>query len=69
VCGVHDFSIKDLLTPDPKRVKRHLSAIVNFAKFREERLVIYAELSGKVRWRNAASSLLAYKPVKSETET
>ncbi len=47
VCGVHDFSMKDLLQPDPKRVRRHLSAIINFAKFREERLVMYSELAVK----------------------
>lgn len=49
VCGVHDFSMKDLLAPEPKRVRRHLSAVINFAKFREERLVMYAELAVKVR--------------------
>lgn len=48
VCGVHDFTMKDVLTPDPKRVRRHLSAIINFAKFREERLVMYSELAVKV---------------------
>lgn len=49
VCGVQDFSMKDLLAPEPKRVRRHLSAVINFAKFREERLVMYAELAVKVR--------------------
>ena len=49
VCGVHDFTMKDILTPDPKRVRRHLSAIINFAKFREERLVMYSELAVKVK--------------------
>jgi kinetochore protein Nuf2 len=47
VCGVHDFSMKDLLAPEAKRVRRHLSAIINFAKFREERLVMYSELAVK----------------------
>lgn len=45
---MHDFSMKDLLAPEPKRVRRHLSAVINFAKFREERLVMYAELAVKV---------------------
>ncbi len=40
--------MKDLLAPEPKRVRRHLSAVINFAKFREERLVMYAELAVKV---------------------
>ena len=43
VCGVVDFSIRDVLAPQPKRLRRHLSAVVNFAKFREERLVMYVE--------------------------
>mmetsp|Transcript_13553 Transcript_13553/g.42661 ORF Transcript_13553/g.42661 Transcript_13553/m.42661 type:complete len:458 (-) Transcript_13553:74-1447(-) len=39
--GVTDFSMADLTTPDPKRTRRHLSAVINFAKFREERLDYY----------------------------
>jgi kinetochore protein Nuf2 len=37
-CGVHDFIITDLIKPEPARVKRLLSAVVNFARFREEHL-------------------------------
>jgi len=40
-CGVRDFTLKDLMKPEPKRTVRHLSAIINFAKFREERLANY----------------------------
>jgi kinetochore protein Nuf2 len=39
--GVTDFSMADLTAPDPKRTRRHLSAVINFAKFREERLDYY----------------------------
>jgi ABC-type uncharacterized transport system ATPase subunit len=49
VCGVFDFSMKDVLTPDPKRVRRHLSAIINFAKFKEERFAMFTDLANKVR--------------------
>lgn len=49
VCGVFDFSMKDVLTPDPKRVRRHLSAIINFAKFKEERFAMFTDLTNKVR--------------------
>ncbi len=38
VCGVTDFSLLDVFKPDAKRLRRNLSAIINFAKFKEERL-------------------------------
>ena len=38
VSGVNDFSMFDVMKPDAKRLRRNLSAIINFAKFREERL-------------------------------
>ncbi len=37
-CGVDDFSIKDIFKPEPVRVRIILSAIINFARFREERM-------------------------------
>mmetsp|Transcript_94711 Transcript_94711/g.230085 ORF Transcript_94711/g.230085 Transcript_94711/m.230085 type:complete len:458 (-) Transcript_94711:126-1499(-) len=43
VCGVTDSCLKDLTKPDAKRLVRNLSAIINFAKFREERLGEYAK--------------------------
>ena len=45
--GVKDFSMKDLHKPDPARLKKNLSAVINFAKFREEKLVAYTELQEK----------------------
>jgi kinetochore protein Nuf2 len=39
--SVADFSIRDLIKPDPSRVKKILSAILNFAKFREEQLSVF----------------------------
>lgn len=45
VCGNTDgFSFNDLGAPDKKRFRRQLSAAINFIKFREDRLVLYAEL-------------------------
>lgn len=44
-CGVYDFCFTDILTPTPKRVRRQLSALINFAKFREERMAAFGELS------------------------
>lgn len=37
-CGVHDFTIMDLMKPEPQRTKRHLSAVINYARFREENM-------------------------------
>jgi kinetochore protein Nuf2 len=45
--GIEDFGIKDLIKPEPPRFKVILSAVINFAKFREEQLAIYEELSRK----------------------
>lgn len=47
-CGVQEgFNVRDLIKPDPKRTRRNLSAIINFHKFREERLAVYAQFSDK----------------------
>jgi kinetochore protein Nuf2 len=43
-CGISDFTLNDISRPDPKRTRRNLSAIINFAKFREERLANYQSL-------------------------
>ena len=44
--GVNDFSpISDLLTPETKRFRYHLSALINFARFRQKRIDKYEELS------------------------
>jgi kinetochore protein Nuf2 len=36
--GVTDFSIHDLLKPESKRLRRFISAAINFAKFREDKM-------------------------------
>ncbi|SCW01601.1 LAFE_0E03246g1_1 [Lachancea fermentati] len=36
--GVSDFNIMDLYKPEPARTRRLLSAVVNYARFREERM-------------------------------
>ncbi|GBG26516.1 Kinetochore protein nuf2 [Hondaea fermentalgiana] len=45
--GVRDVTLLDLTKPDPRRFRRNLSAVINFAKFREERLMECEELTGK----------------------
>ncbi|OWZ12969.1 Kinetochore protein NUF2 [Phytophthora megakarya] len=46
-CGVDDFGLRDVLHPTPKRVRRQLSALINFAKFREERLAAFSEITSQ----------------------
>lgn len=46
-CGVKDFTIKDFIEPNAKRLRKQLSGIMNFAKFREERLNLFIELTNK----------------------
>lgn len=41
--GVNDFSISDLISPEPLRTIRHLSAIINFARWREHKNQIYLQ--------------------------
>ncbi|KAI9013312.1 Nuf2 family-domain-containing protein [Gaertneriomyces semiglobifer] len=41
--GVDDFTMKDILRPDGQRFRRCLSALINFAKFREERFALFEE--------------------------
>ncbi|KAI9914771.1 hypothetical protein PsorP6_007646 [Peronosclerospora sorghi] len=44
-CGVDDFGLRDLQHPTPKRVRRQLSALINFSKFREERLSAFSDIT------------------------
>ena len=47
ICGIHDFSTRDYLAPSAKRMRRQLSGIINFAKFREERFTLLTEISSE----------------------
>jgi len=42
--GVHDFELRDIYKADYPRLRRCLSAVINFAKFREEAAGRYEEL-------------------------
>lgn len=37
-CGIHDFTLMDLVRPEAPRIRRILSGVINFARFREEHL-------------------------------
>lgn len=44
VCGVGDYGLRDWFWPSSRRVRRQMSAVINFAKFREEQLAEYRVL-------------------------
>ncbi len=46
--GVKDFTVKDIVTPDPKRTRRICSALINFVRFREGRMQYYTKLQCKL---------------------
>jgi hypothetical protein len=54
----HIFSAKDLLNPDKKRLQKHLSALINITKFREEKLEVYSQ------WTKRTDELLETKVLK-----
>lgn len=43
-CGVDDFSIRDVSKPDSSRLRIILSALVNYARFREQRMADCVDL-------------------------
>lgn len=45
--GIHDFSLNDYLKPEYPRLRRILSGIINFAKFREERLIQFQKIANR----------------------
>eukprot|EP00158_Paraphelidium_tribonemae_P003347 Partr_v1_DN26054_c0_g1_i2_m228 putative NUF2, NDC80 kinetochore complex component, homolog (S. cerevisiae) len=45
--GVRSFCLRDLTHPEPARIRSLLSAIINFARFREERLALFEELTAQ----------------------
>ena len=58
--GIDDFSLKDLIRPEAPRIRIILSAIINFAKFREEQLGVFEDFNKKsddlVEQRNKLST-------------
>jgi kinetochore protein Nuf2 len=46
-CGVPDFTLRDLTKPEYTRTRRNLSAVINFAKFREEKVAEYEDTQGE----------------------
>ncbi len=43
--GINDFSLRDMIRPEAPRLRLILSAVINFAKFREEQLSVFEDFS------------------------
>lgn len=43
--GLDSFSVHDVLKPEASKVVVILSAVINFARFREEKLTLFDELN------------------------
>ena len=63
-CGVPDFTLKDLVKPEYTRTRRNISAVINFAKFREERVAAREETQAE--HEAAASARLALEAKNAE---
>ncbi|EFJ43667.1 hypothetical protein VOLCADRAFT_119034 [Volvox carteri f. nagariensis] len=37
-CGITDFTLNDIFKPEPARLRRHFCAMINFARYREEKV-------------------------------
>jgi hypothetical protein len=46
--GVHDFGLMDLFEPTYDRTRRNISAIINLGKYREEKVLLFANQSEKI---------------------
>lgn len=57
--GVREFGLRDLHKPEAPRLKRNLSAVINFAKFREEKLEAYTALTEELEALVAARDRFA----------
>ncbi|CAM9706400.1 unnamed protein product [Phaeothamnion confervicola] len=65
---VFDFRLKDLLHPNKNRLRRHLSAVINFCKFREERMMVYTALVARKEELLARRTAAAHDKARLEEE-
>lgn len=40
-----DFCLRDIIKPEPPRLRKILSGVINFAKFREEKFQLFEHLA------------------------
>ena len=58
VAGIADFGLADLIKPEYKRLRRNISAVINLAKFREEKLPAYIDYTQETEALAAQKSRL-----------
>ncbi|KAG2444243.1 hypothetical protein HXX76_001000 [Chlamydomonas incerta] len=68
ICGVKDFNLNDLFKPDPARLRRNLCALINFAKFRDEKVALVDELEAGLAANVAAEAEAAAEYDKNTAE-
>eukprot|EP01025_Chloroclados_australasicus_P053239 TRINITY_DN624_c1_g1_i1.p1 TRINITY_DN624_c1_g1~~TRINITY_DN624_c1_g1_i1.p1 ORF type:complete len:488 (-),score=62.81 TRINITY_DN624_c1_g1_i1:1109-2506(-) len=56
--GVQGFTLKDLVQPEPRRFQNHLSALVNYKKFVDEKLQKFNDLQQQVEHQAGLSDQL-----------
>ncbi|OIR58001.1 MAG: spindle pole body protein Nuf2 [Amphiamblys sp. WSBS2006] len=68
VAGVGDFTLQDIIKPEAPRLKTHLSAVINLAKFREEQFGVFERLTGASETLQAEMQTQLEKKTALETE-
>ncbi|GLC56314.1 hypothetical protein PLESTB_001091500 [Pleodorina starrii] len=68
LCGVRDFNLNDVFKPEPARLKRNLCAIINFGKFRDEKVAMLNDLEAAVAERMAEEQALLAEQERMLTE-
>ncbi len=48
VVGILDFNLGDIIRPEPQRLRKILSGIINYMKFREDQIKILSKLDQEV---------------------
>ncbi|PNH12206.1 putative kinetochore protein NUF2 [Tetrabaena socialis] len=68
ICGVRDFNLNDVFKPDVARLRRNLCALINFAKYRDEKVTLVNELEAGLAAKVAAEQALAAEYEKNVAE-
>jgi kinetochore protein Nuf2 len=47
-CGINDFMLTDIVKPDPSRLLKQLSGLINFFKFRQDAVESMSQYLGEI---------------------
>jgi len=62
------YTLRELIKPEPTRLRRNLSAIINFQKYREEKIEQWAEHGKRTVELEAAKAALEAERREAETQ-